>query len=171
MGTLLLSVIGWMFLLRLTVMFSPGYYGQIERVQNTKIAIDVFFNNPVLGSGIGSFADLSGVFEGIERMKYPHNILLEIASEMGSAGLLFFCTMLFFAFKKLFFLTKKYRNTPYHHLPNAVLAFLIFVFLTSLTGGNIDNPLLFAWIGISFILEPIIRKCSVEKPSTIQQDK
>lgn len=158
MGTLLLSTVGWMFMLRLQAVLTPGYYGQVERVENTKIAVDLFLNHPFFGAGIGSFSDFAAEIAGIERMKYPHNLPLEIASEMGFAGLLFFLLILGFAFQKLLFLTKKYRHTPYHHWPNAVLSFLIFTFLTSLTGGNINNPLLFAWIGTAFILEPLIIK-------------
>ncbi|TAL56963.1 MAG: hypothetical protein EPN85_14610 [Bacteroidetes bacterium] len=158
-GALLLSTIGWMFVLRLQALLQPGYYGQVERVENTKNAIDVFLNHPFFGAGIGSFSDYAAILNGIERMRYPHNIFLELASEMGFAGLLLFILILGFAFKQLFYLTKKYRPTQYYPLPNAVLSFLIFTFLTSLTGGNINNPLLFVWIGIAYILEPIIIKC------------
>ena len=159
MGSLLLSTVGWMFVLRLQAVLTPGYYGQVERVENTKIAIDLFLSHPILGAGIGSFSDYAAEFEDIERMKYPHNLPLEIASELGSIGLLLFTLILTYAFKQLIYLTKKYRATEYHHLPNAVMAFLVFTFLTSLTGGNINNSLLFVWIGTAFIIEPVIKKC------------
>jgi len=159
MGAILLSTVGWMFVLRLQAVLTPGYYGQVERVENTKIAVDVFLNHPIIGAGIGSFSEYAASFEGIERMRYPHNLPLEIASELGFIGLLFFAFILIYAFKHLIYLTKKYRTTPYHNLPNVVLAFLTFTFLVSQTGGNINNPLLFAWVGIAYILEPIIKKC------------
>lgn len=158
MGTILLSAIGWMFLHRLNAIFTPGYYGQVERIENVKIAFKVFLENPLLGAGTGSFTEYAGTFRGIERMKYPHNLLLEIASEIGSLGLFFLLAILFFAFKRLLFLKKKYRDSPFYHLPNVILALLIFIFLTSLTGGNINNPVLFALIGITFVIEPIIKK-------------
>ena len=160
-GILLLSTVGWMFTLRLQKMFEPGYYGMTERVVNSKIAFQVFLNHPFFGAGIGSFSEYAAKIEGIERMKYPHNLPLEIISEMGLTGFILFAFMIGYAFKQLFFLANKYRETPYHNLSNVVISFLIFTFLSSLTGGNINNPLLFAWIGIAFVLEPMINGIEV----------
>ena len=142
-------------------MFEPGYYGMTERVVNSKIAFQVFLNHPFFGAGIGSFSEYAAKIEGIERMKYPHNLPLEIISEMGLTGFILFAFMIGYAFKQLFFLANKYRETPYHNLSNVVISFLIFTFLSSLTGGNINNPLLFAWIGIAFVLEPMINGIEV----------
>jgi O-antigen ligase len=53
------------------------YYGdQSQRLGMYEDAIRQFFSNPVLGLGTTGF--------------YPHNIVLEIASEWGSIGLLIF---------------------------------------------------------------------------------
>lgn len=159
MGTLLLSTVGWMFVLRLQAVLTPGYYGQVERVENIKVAVNLFLDNPIIGSGIGSFSEYAAQFAGIERMRYPHNLPLEIISELGFMGLFLFAFIVVYAFKKLICLAGKYRTTPYHHVPNVVLAFLVFTFLASQTGGNINNPMLFAWIGVAYVLEPVIKKC------------
>lgn len=156
-GTLIMLTIGWNFILRLNAILKPGYYGHVERVANTDIAMNLFWNNPLEGRGIGSFSTLSAQIPGIDRMVYPHNLLLELASELGFAGLFFFVLLLGAAFIKLFSLKKKYRYTPYYHLPVVILSFLIFNFLAALTGGNINNAMLFAWIGCSFAIEPMIK--------------
>lgn len=168
-GALLLSTIGWMFILRLQALLQPGYYGQVERSENIKIAIDVFLNHPFFGAGIGSFSHYAGVFEGIERMKYPHSLPLEILTEMGFVGFILLILVLGFSLRQLLHLAKKYRSTPYYNIPNAVLSFFVFTFLASLTGGNINNPLLFAWAGIAYVLEPIIKRCMKNENEIINQ--
>jgi len=45
-----------------------------------KSALQVFAAHPVIGAGLGSFA---GVVEGYQ---YPHNIVLEVAAELGLVG-------------------------------------------------------------------------------------
>jgi O-antigen ligase len=53
-----------------------------------QLAWQVFSKHIITGGGIGSFMVLSGVF------KYPHNVILEIAAELGLIGLLLFSALL-----------------------------------------------------------------------------
>ncbi len=48
-------------------------------------SLELFFQNPLLGSGLGNFA-LHGTIAG-QIHEYPHNIFLEIGSETGCIGL------------------------------------------------------------------------------------
>jgi len=59
------------------------HIGDTGRLELYRVAVDAFLGAPIFGAGSGSFAALApypGVF-------YPHNIFLEIAAELGLAGL------------------------------------------------------------------------------------
>jgi O-antigen ligase len=58
-----------------------------ERVERYRAAIELFVQNPLLGTGTDGFAQHTG-------LGYPHNIFLEIASETGVVGLLIFTCFL-----------------------------------------------------------------------------
>jgi O-antigen ligase len=61
---------------------------------------DVLYNNalaqikehPILGSGIGSYAEKAGEYI------YPHNIILEILLDFGFIGLIFFVPIIIYLF-------------------------------------------------------------------------
>ena len=166
-GGLLMFSIGWVFILRTKALFIPEYYGRVERLENAKIAFELFYNHPLSGIGIGGFGVFSAEIEGIkEKFIYPHNILLEIISELGLFGLIFFIILIGFAFKQLFYLKNKYRCSNLFPLTNVVISLLIFSFLTSLFSGNINNQLLFAWIGTVYTLEQMVKyeenKCKIQ---------
>ena len=59
-----------------------------------KGAVKVFAANPILGAGLGSFAGV------VKDAYYPHNILLEVAAELGLVGLaLIYLPLLVAAFR------------------------------------------------------------------------
>ncbi|MDO3642991.1 O-antigen ligase [Mucilaginibacter sp. L3T2-6] len=62
-----------------------------QRQENYSRAINLFFQNPIVGVGFGGWA--SGAYY---QEKYPHNILFELASETGLIGIFLF---IFFIFK------------------------------------------------------------------------
>lgn len=69
---------------------SNDSYGSISsRKDLMSDAFYMFLDNPVFGKGPGAFGGPSG-----ERL-YPHNILLEIAAELGVVGLVVFVIFLF----------------------------------------------------------------------------
>lgn len=156
-GGVLISTIGWVFLNRTKALTDPGYYGRVERVENTKIALDLF-SERFFGVGIGGFSDYSIEIKGVERFKYPHNIFLDVMSELGIAGFILFASIIISAFAQFFYLIKKYQNTDLFLPANAILCLFIFTLLTSMTSGNINNTALLAWIGIAFALENIYSK-------------
>lgn len=63
------------------------------RIASYKIAWEMFSESPIIGKGLGSFNGYNNL-EWTKIQKYPHNIILEILSEMGILGMLVF-TMLF----------------------------------------------------------------------------
>lgn len=58
----------------------------LARIESTKISLQIFSENPLLGIGFGGFNGYDNL-EITKMMKYPHNLLLEYAVEMGSVGL------------------------------------------------------------------------------------
>ncbi|MEW6606958.1 MAG: O-antigen ligase family protein [bacterium] len=135
---------------RLGAISSPQHYNRIERVENAKVALKLFSQYPLSGVGIGGFSVYSYKLEGIERFKYPHNILLEALAELGLIGFISLSLILFFAFKNLIYLQKIYK---YSLLPGVFMSIFIFTFLNSLTSQDITNLALFAFIGCSYAIE------------------
>jgi len=68
---------------------------RIEMAKNSKL---LFYENPLFGSGIGSYSAIYG--KGLRA--YPHNIILELLAEIGLIGLfLFFLVVISPAFSRL----------------------------------------------------------------------
>ena len=132
---------------RFRKLLRKGHYSQVERIGNVKTALRLFYDHPLLGVGIGGFSVYAYKIEGVERFKYPHNIVLELLCELGLVGLLLFFVIIFFAFKTLISLHRRQEIVAI-----AFLSLLIFTFLNSMTSQHIANPALFAFIGSSFAI-------------------
>lgn len=59
----------------------------LDRVVRYMKAVTLFLNNPFFGTGLGGFSIL-------DQRDYPHNIILEIGSELGLIGLIIWGTIL-----------------------------------------------------------------------------
>jgi len=127
---------------RLLLLTDPGQHSsQFARLQYYKQAFHIWSENPVFGSGIGSFpitmgwGDIRG---------YPHNIILEILSELGLVGLLIFGLLLFFGVRML--LKNFVANSPL-----SFFVFLLFVtsFVEAFFSSDIsDHRLLILSLGL-----------------------
>lgn len=51
-----------------------------SRIQSYRLALDLFYDSPIIGQGYGGYSQLTGE-------PYPHNMFLEFASQMGLLGL------------------------------------------------------------------------------------
>lgn len=104
-------------------------------------AISLWLTHPVLGNGIGSFPVLIG--HG-DVQNYPHNIILELLSELGIVGCAIFLLMLLLSIKSLKnqFLTKE----PIKLL---ILMLCFYVLLNALVSADIPDRTLFAILGLS----------------------
>lgn len=71
-----------------------------ERIRLAKTAIVIFLENPIFGSGLGTFEKLYRPPFGYEQHLHAHVIYLEILSEMGLAGLLAFLVIIMMFLKK-----------------------------------------------------------------------
>ncbi len=119
-----------------------------ERIRLINASFNIIEDNTWLGTGIGSYGQEA---KGIDFKAYPHNLFLEVASEIGFTGLLFtllFLISVIWASLKYFFMRKhlfvKYKGAVY-------VAF--FLFLENLKSNSFfENKLLFGTIGVLLLL-------------------
>jgi len=134
-------------LLRFGFLLTWGHYSQVERVENAKVAMELFRQHPLLGAGIGAFSEYAVEVPGVEeRFRYPHNILLEALAELGSFGFCMLSTILLSAFARTRNLMQTHRASLF---PRVALSLLVFTFLNSLTSQNLSNPALFGFVGMA----------------------
>lgn len=124
-----------------------------ERLDMFSAAADAMAAYPILGTGLGGFSDYSGyIGSDTERAYYPHNIFLEIGSELGIPGLLAFIFLIGFCVSRL--IRANRLRGEFYHLVWAVSAMLLYMLLNSCLSGDLnDNRMLFMWIGIVFAIE------------------
>jgi O-antigen ligase len=121
----------------------------LTRIDDFRIAWEMFREHPLAGAGFGSFKNYKGnAFSNSQ--KYPHNIFLELLGETGIIGLLYFLFFLFYIIKTL------KKISPY----------LIIIFLTgfwfALFSKDIPSQSLL-FIFISFSSTSIITETTKDK--------
>ena len=118
-------------------------------------AIRAITENPIQGLGMGGF---SFYHSGVDQRLHPHNILLEISTEIGIMGLISFLFLIGFCFFYLLKLRKIYKEQEKYYLITAILALFIFMFLNALVSGDInDNRLFFVWLGCAYSIRAILK--------------
>ncbi|MBS1494877.1 MAG: O-antigen ligase family protein [Bacteroidetes bacterium] len=70
------------------------------RMHIYRTAYEIFSQNIIFGRGLGSFYDES-IFIYTKGLKYPHNIFIEYAIELGITGLVFICTLLIYIYRSV----------------------------------------------------------------------
>ena len=111
------------------------------RLQLIQTSMELIENNILIGSGFGSFGQV-GMHSDMK--DHPHNILLEIWSEMGVVGLTSF-TSIIAAFLYLLFI-----NLDKNEMSEILFLIFVFVFLNNLKSSYLGEAKeLFAWMGIA----------------------
>lgn len=119
-----------------------------ERIRLINASFNIIEDNTWLGTGIGSYGQEA---KGIDFKAYPHNLFLEVASEIGFTGLLL--TILFLI--SVIWSTLKYFYTRKHLFVKYKGAVYVsfFLFLENLKSNSFfENKLLFGTIGILLLL-------------------
>ena len=133
---------------RLTLLSSgSGDYsdGRVPRYELAE-AIITTWPTGVTGVGIGGFV---AAFAGYDTKEgdYPHNIFLEIGSELGVIGLIPFVWMLTWAVRRLRDFAR--AESSHLHISYTLLGMLVFELINSCISGDINgNRTLFACIGL-----------------------
>lgn len=118
--------------------FNEGDKSTLERVNDLFQSYEVISNNLIFGVGNGGYGQVAA---GLDELYYPHNLFLEIWSELGLIGLLIF----------IFTLIKQWKIMSYvRKLPYGRELFLAFMFtlLEFMVSGSVsDFRVLFVWMG------------------------
>ena len=108
---------------------SSGDTSAGARVDLFGLALSMFEERPVLGYGTAGFEATSPRFlSPLEAEAYPHNALLQFASEYGVVGLAVFVA---------FILIALFRRFPTDNLGNTVRIILVFFLLNAMVSGDI----------------------------------
>jgi len=139
------------------VLTQGGGASFLLRMDFFKSSLKAFYENPILGLGIGGF---SIYYSGIDRRLYPHNMILEVGSELGILGLASYFFLVTFGLSYLLSFYKNYeKEKKYSYLLIMVLSVFVFSFLNTMISGDINNNrLFFAWIGVIYSVGRIIKK-------------
>lgn len=111
------------------------------RMQSFQICKERFIENPVLGIGFGGFFTPYKNYKAWA-LKYPHNIILEYAVEMGSIGLLWLFAVLWLLVKGT------WKMAP------AVFLFFAGLFWLSLFSKDIPSNMLFFCGVMCYFMKP-----------------
>ncbi|HUO35375.1 MAG TPA: O-antigen ligase family protein [Candidatus Acidoferrum sp.] len=117
------------------------------------LGVKIFSDHPLLGVGVGGFQFVS---PNPITYNFPHNIVLELAAEMGIFAALSFVLIAFFCFRESLrqLSVPSTDDTP---LIRAVFLLLVYVLLDSMISGDI-NDLRFMWfiLSLPFVLRMLI---------------
>jgi len=118
-------------------------------------AIDIWKENFLFGAGFGSFGDF---YNSDVALDYPHNLFLEVISELGLVGLLVIIALFFVAFTRFLNLAKLKGIRSQNLFITVIITFLI-IFINAMVSGDINgNRILFTFISIICLLPLIFRK-------------
>ncbi len=132
------------FSLKLFIAFAPGQIWNrmlslfsgfdlttLLRLRAFEAARDLFLDNPLIGVGTGGF-------EHYNILAYPHNIFLELASELGILGVLpFFVMILCAAYLGVRLLKSKTSSALESNLSKVFFAIFVFSLINSQFSGEI----------------------------------
>jgi len=89
---------------RILSTFEKGAYYRTTRTYLNTLAVEQYLRYPVLGGGAGSFASWRGWGD---RRGYTHNMILEVAGETGTVGLIIILCMFAFCIRPMLRLRSK----------------------------------------------------------------
>lgn len=118
------------------------------RLDSFKSAANVFMENVLIGIGTGGWPY---VHHGFDFRDYPHNIFLEIGSELGLSGLIIFCAFLLFIYRDaIVSLAGKNKNSALYLFAVWGIGITLIGFLNAQVSGDIfGNEYL--WVGAAIL--------------------
>ncbi|WP_245724168.1 O-antigen ligase family protein [Natronorubrum texcoconense] len=135
------------------------YTGETEtallaRFDHVGSSVELWIQSPLFGHGIGSYGVL---FWGEDIVAYPHNIILEVLSELGLIGLLLFGTIVVLSLSRLYLF---YNFLP-KNMGSFLVSFILFWFISSLFSFDMTgNRYLFMSLALGYVSAGIY--CSKE---------
>ena len=157
-GTLLMSLSDYFATLFTRIEMHAAAAGRdsaLTRVDMVKKAIEVMMSVPsgLIGLGIGGFSMFYGGFDDA-RGTYPHNLFLELGSELGALGLFASLLLVYWSACKVLLLARK-TQADAKYLGITLLGLFVFLLSSSSVSGDLnDNRLLFLCIGMIHAVWP-----------------
>jgi O-antigen ligase len=108
----------------------------------------LFREHPLAGVGIGGFDVARGFGDGV-RGDYPHNILLEVACELGVLGLVALLLLVWYGLRAGAGAMRRARTRQEFAVAATVLTVMVYFLANAMFSGDLnDNRLLFAALGL-----------------------
>lgn len=138
---------------RLDVLTEGGGSSALQRIEMAKSALRAMLRLPELftGLGLGGFSTYYVGYDDV-RGAYPHNMFLELGTEIGISGIIALGALLFLCFKRAK-KTIKAASGPDYYYAVTVLAYFFFTLFNAMKSGDInDNRFLFSAVGMVYAL-------------------
>jgi hypothetical protein len=133
------------------------------RVERAKITVLGWLKSPIIGTGPG---DTNIQLEGQSGFdqRYPHNIVLELANELGLVGFIPFIILLYYGFKSMRYIWFDYINDVELKSTLAIIfsCFLYHFMAGFKTGSYADCRMLFFFLGPLISLSELIKEMLLE---------
>lgn len=134
---------------------SASARGRIDRFNE---AVSIWINKPVLGQGFGSFGEIyaKGVHD------YPHNLFLEVLSELGMVGFIVITILLIRSLIHIIQMMKD-ENIRKNYIFITVVSLYLITFINSMVSGDINsNRIMFTFLSLIFVLPTILKKNNIK---------
>lgn len=140
---------------RMEILLSGGGESAGERVDRYRAAFSVFQSLPRILSGLG-MGGYSFFYAGLDDVRgaYPHNVFLEIATELGLFGLAAFVFLLYKTMAAAAVLPRLADADSKITLYTLCGLFLLFFFSSQFSGDLNDNRMLFASMSLIIAFQP-----------------
>jgi O-antigen ligase len=130
--------------------YAPRTGAAQTRVNMGADAWQMFCEHPLTGVGIGGYNTELG-YPDTERGVYPHNILLELAAEMGIGAVLLFIALVTLAFRGLMAALRRQRGPEPLAATMLLIAATAYLLANAMFSGDLnDNRMCFALLGACF---------------------
>lgn len=115
----------------------------------------LFLERPITGWGIGCYSSARGKRFG--HYMWPHNLYIQLLSELGVAGVIAFILMLYYIFRNIYQARKLRRNLNmtadwYYHLTNALEICLIVRLVMGIFGHSLYHYIWYFVAGLSVVM-------------------
>jgi len=123
-----------------------SFDGDVLRIQQYLHSLQMIFEHPIIGSGIGGFGNS---FYGYDIYAYPHNIFLEITAELGVPSLILLLLFGLASIRKVF-------STSLSSDQHIIWLIFIFFLLNGMKSGGIDLlRLITPWLGLIIVMTSV----------------
>lgn len=128
----------------------------LSRIRLYLTSLDLVRDNP-FGIGLGGFTMY------VDEHRYPHNIILEIMTELGVVGFLYFLSLIFWSLVT-YFKTRRLSSNPYQAVAiQYSFVVLIFGLVNAQFSGDITSNE-YVWLGIALMAASRFSLCGSDPP-------